>query len=208
MLYFTIIHDNVKIILNKLIILLKMKALSLISTGIDSPVASYLLKKQGFEIIYLHLKTKNTNDYLIKKIINKLDPNAKLIIKDYKEILQKIKNNTDGRYTCVLCKRGMLKIAENIAFKHSADCIITGENLGQVASQTLSNMAVISSDIKIPILRPLLCFDKDDTIKISRKIGVFNYSIIDNLKCSFVPINPATTSKIEFIRKLEDKVFN
>ncbi|MFW6220283.1 MAG: hypothetical protein ACOC3X_01280 [Nanoarchaeota archaeon] len=182
-----------------------MKAISLISTGIDSPVASYLLKKQGFEIIYLHLKIKNEGDEIIKDLIKKIDKDAKIIINDFFLKLEKIKQKVDDKYTCILCKRAMLKEAEKIGKKHNVDCIITGENLGQVASQTLSNMTVISSNINLPILRPLLCFEKDEIINIARKINTFNDSTKDTTKCPFVPINPVTKSKKHIIEILEKK---
>lgn len=182
------------------------KAISLISPGFDSAIASYLMKKRGMEITYLHMKTKDTDDSLIKKIVEKIDPGAELIIIDYREHLNNVKSNAKSRYICLLCKRGMYRIAEKIARERGIDCILTGESLGQVASQTLENMKTISSSITMPVIRPLLCYDKDEIIKIAREIGTNELSEQDKGRCPFVPDNPATSSTIEKIKEEEDRI--
>lgn len=183
-----------------------MKAISLISTGIDSPVASHLIKKQGFEIIYLHMKTAEGKEDNLKELLKKIDPDAKLIIEDYRPYLNKVKEKGTSRFGCVLCKRGMFKRAEEIAKEIKADAIISGDNLGQVASQTIENMKVISSDISLPILRPLLCMDKQEIIDVARKLDTYKISSLDTGKCPFLPGNPATKSKIEVIRREEARL--
>lgn len=198
-----------------------MKAIALVSTGIDSPVACWMMRRQGFEMIYLHLKTKHDkkgddkggnmqgeNKGTIKELIDKIDPGARLIIKDYVSYLQEVKGMAKERYGCILCKRGMLKEAEKLAYLEGAEAIITGENLAQVASQTLANLAVIDASVKMPVLRPLLGFDKNEIIKIARDIGTYKLSISDNGICPFVPAAPATRSKLKAVEIEERKIYD
>jgi len=92
----------------------------------------------------------------------------------------------------VLCKRLMYRTAETMAKKYGYEFLITGENIGQVASQTIENLAVIENAVKIPVLRPLLCNDKLETIKTAKEIGTFDISTIAGDCCRLVPRNPAT----------------
>ena len=183
-----------------------MKAISLLSSGIDSPVASKLMAKKGFEIIYLHLKLTPDAD-AVKNLKSKIDKNAQLIIKEFYSELEKISLSANKKYTCILCKRSMLRIAQEVAKEHGAEAIITGENLGQVASQTLENMKVIDEAVKIPVIRPLLCLDKMEIVKLAREIGTYRLSTIENKKCPFVPPSPATKSKLEKVQKEENMFF-
>jgi thiamine biosynthesis protein ThiI len=100
----------------------------------------------------------------------------------------------------------MLRIAEKLAEKQKCDFIITGENMGQVASQTLDNMAVIQGAVKMIVLQPLLSFDKNDTIKVARKIGTFDKSIEKRPGCPYLPQHPATTSRLEKVEYEEAKL--
>ncbi len=109
-----------------------MKAIILLSSGIDSPVAAYLMQKQGLELIGLNFVLEKSKN--IEKILKKLGI-KKVYYINHKEILTQIKNNTNPKYTCILCKRVMYRIAEKLAKKQNAKFIITGENLGQVASK-------------------------------------------------------------------------
>ncbi len=179
-----------------------MKAVALISLGIDSPVACHLMKKKGFEIVYLHMKIVEGESH-IEIIKSKLDEKAKLKVVDYYPFLEKIRKKCKDRYTCILCKRGMLRIAEEVAIKEGAQAIITGENLGQVASQTIENLKVIDSAVDMPVLRPLLCLDKTEIIHIAREIETYNISTVEKRKCPYVPKGPATRSVIERIEKEE-----
>lgn len=182
-----------------------MKAVALMSLGIDSPVASYLMKKKGFEIVYLHMRIINGESH-INELKSKIDENAKIKVVDYFPELEKIKEKIDSRYTCILCKRGMLRLAEKVAHEEGAEAIITGENLGQVASQTIENLKTIDSAIEMPVLRPLLCLDKTEIIDIARDIGTYNTSTKEKRKCPFVPNSPATKSVIKKIENEEAKV--
>ncbi|MBU1204540.1 MAG: hypothetical protein KKA61_00445 [Nanoarchaeota archaeon] len=178
-----------------------MKAIILLSPGIDSPVAAHMMKKKGLELIGLNFFINNHN--AVDKIAKKLGISNIHHI-SHKEILTEIKNKTNPKYTCLLCKRMMYRIAEKLAKKQNAKFIITGENLGQVASQTLDNLAVLDNAVKIPILRPLLCFDKNEIIDIAKNIKT--YGLSENKKCLFVPRHPSTKAKLEIIKKEESKL--
>jgi len=178
-----------------------MKAIILLSPGIDSPVAAHLMKEKRLELIGLNFFIDNHD--AVDKIAKKLGI-KKVHYISHKEILTQIKNNTNPKYTCLLCKRVMYRIAENLAKKEKAEFIVTGENLGQVASQTLDNLAVLDESIKTNVLRPLLCFDKNEIINIAKKINT--YELSENKKCLFVPGHPATKAKLEIIKKEELKI--
>jgi tRNA uracil 4-sulfurtransferase len=182
------------------------KAIALISGGIDSPVACYLMKKKGMEIVYLHLKTKDADSAKARRLIDTFDKNAKLIILDFVPTLTKIAEQANRRFTCVLCKRAMYREAEKLAKSENAKFIITGENLGQVASQTLENMAVLDAAVSIPVLRPLLCFDKKEIIRIAETIGTIDVSNEENHRCAFVPDSPVTRAKLSLVLKLEENL--
>ena len=120
--------------------------------------------------------------------------------------LQSYKTRCDNKFTCVFCKRMMLRYAEAIAKKEDADAIVMGDSLGQVASQTLQNIRVVEQAVSIPIFRPLIGFDKEDTIRIARKIGTFDLSIAPADGCSAVPIKPSTQARLEQILTEEQKI--
>ncbi len=178
-----------------------MKVIILLSPGLDSPVAAHMMKDKGLEIIGLNFFMDNHN--AVDKIAKKLGISNIHYI-SHKEILTEIKNKTNPKYTCLLCKRVMYRIAEKLAKKENAKFIVTGENLGQVASQTLDNLAVLDNAINMPILRPLLCFDKNEIIDIAKNINT--YELSENKKCLFVPRHPSTKAKLEIIEKEESKL--
>ena len=122
------------------------------------------------------------------------------------EIMQRITETREPRFICVMCKRSMYRIAQRFAEKHHAKAVITGESLGQVASQTLSNLFVLSSAIKLPILRPLIGLDKVEIEDIGRVIGSYKVSAIKADGCKAVPTSPATRSKVEVIENLEKEL--
>jgi thiamine biosynthesis protein ThiI len=109
------------------------------------------------------------------------------------------------RLRCVLCKRFMLRAAGRLCGHEGAQAILTGENLGQVASQTLANLAVIADATTVPVLRPLITYDKAETITLARKIGTFMDKQGD-LACRAVPKMPATAATLEAVRESEDKM--
>jgi thiamine biosynthesis protein ThiI len=122
------------------------------------------------------------------------------------ELMERIMETSEPRFTCVMCKRSMYRIAERFAEKKRAKAIITGESLGQVASQTLSNMYVLSSAISFPILRPLVGLDKVEIEGIARNIGSYRIAASKTDGCTAVPKRPATRSRIEIIEELESEL--
>jgi thiamine biosynthesis protein ThiI len=192
-----------------------MKGLLLLSAGIDSPVAGYLMLKQGVDIVALHLhNSEPANTFSIelsKKLVLQLSKKTNrqipLYVAENRDNEKAIWDNSNRRFQCIICKRLMYRIAENLAKQLHCDFIVTGENLGQVASQTLDNMVVLSDSITIPILRPLLCNDKNDTIRIAEEIGTYNLSKEQSSKkCPFVPNSPATKAKLEEINYQESRL--
>jgi thiamine biosynthesis protein ThiI len=191
-----------------------MKFVSLISSGIDSPVATYLLSNKAEEIILLHADNRPFTDdreiekfVILAKYLKTLIP-SKLtaLLIPHGQTLQPYKLKCDNKFTCVVCKRMMLRYAEAIAKKVHADAIVMGDSLGQVASQTLQNIRVIEEAVSILILRPLIGFDKEDTIQIAKKIGTFELSIAPTEGCEAVPIKPSTQARIEQILVEEQKI--
>jgi thiamine biosynthesis protein ThiI len=191
-----------------------MKFVSLISSGIDSPVATYLLSKKADEIILVHADIRPlTDDKEIKNFIKlakflkkHISCSMKVYLVPHGDSLSVFKQNCKDRFTCVFCKRMLLRYAEKIAEKEKCDAIIMGDSLGQVASQTLQNIRTIEQAINTPVLRPLIGFDKEDVIKIAKEIGTYDLSILPSNDCEAVPVKPATMAKIEQIEAEEDKI--
>ena len=191
-----------------------MKLVSLISSGIDSPVATYLLSKKADEIILVHGDIKPfTDDREIENFTNlarHLNKIIKCPMKAYVilhgDSLSTFKQNCNNKFTCVFCKRTLLRYAEKISENEGADAIIMGDSLGQVASQTLQNIRVIDKAVKIPILRPLIGLDKEDVVNIAKEIGTYELSILPTNGCSAVPYKPSTMAKLEKILEEEGKI--
>ncbi len=191
-----------------------MKLVALISSGIDSPVATYLVSKKADALILLHADNRPfTDDREIEKFITlarflKTLVPSKLsaFLLPHGQTLEAYKIRCNNKYTCVVCKRMMLRYAEAIAQKEGADAIVMGDSLGQVASQTLQNLRVVEQAVSIPILRPLIGFDKEDTIKIAKQIGTFDLSIAPADGCAAVPTKPSTQARLEHILAEEQKI--
>jgi thiamine biosynthesis protein ThiI len=191
-----------------------MKLVSLISSGIDSPVATYLMSKKVKEIIFVHgdiLPFSDSNETkkflkIAKHLSKKMNCKTKVIIIHHGNSLIDYKKHCDNKFTCVFCKRMLLRYAEKIAERYNAVAIIMGDSLGQVASQTLQNINTIDSAVNIPIFRPLIGFDKEDIVNISKEINTYNLSILPSESCKAVPNKPSTQAKIEKILSEEKKV--
>jgi thiamine biosynthesis protein ThiI len=191
-----------------------MKLVSLISSGIDSPVATYLISKKAEEIILVHsdnvpFTDKKEEDKFIKlsqHLKNKISSKIKLFIIPHGKTLSDYKVNCENRYTCVFCKRMLVRYAEKIAEKEDAFAIVMGDSLGQVASQTLKNLRVVEQASSLPILRPLIGLDKEDIIKIAKNIGTYDLSISPSFSCSAVPDKPSTQAKLNQIISEEEKI--
>ena len=191
-----------------------MKFVALVSSGIDSPVATYLLSKNADEIILVHADNRPfTDDREIEKFLTLAKYLKKILsskitafLISHGNALETYKQHSDQKFTCVFCKRMMLRYAEAIAKKEHADAIVMGDSLGQVASQTLQNIRVVEQAVSIPILRPLIGFDKEDTIQIAKKIGTFDLSISPANGCGAVPVKPSTQARLEQILTEEQKI--
>ncbi len=184
-----------------------MKGLLLISSGIDSPVAGRMMADKGVELFGVHLRL-NDDEKEKEKIITlaKKAGVKSLFFADLRPSHHAFAQRCNSRLTCVFCKRTMLRIAEKIAEKEGCDFLITGENMGQVASQTLDNMIVTDKAVKMKVLRPLLGFDKVNIIDLARKFGSYELSIQKSPPCPFLPQHPATTSKAASLEMEEEKI--
>ncbi|MEA1925259.1 MAG: tRNA uracil 4-sulfurtransferase ThiI [Candidatus Altiarchaeota archaeon] len=179
------------------------KVIALISEGIDSPVAAWMMMKRGCEMIAVHYGS----DTKVRKVLNKLEEYSvhgiRLYLIPYKETLDKIKYKS-GKNTCIVCKRLMYKIAEEIALRENAEGIVTGENIGQVASQTLHNLKLLDESVSIPVYRPLVGLDKEEIISKAREIGT--YMLIKPTRCGIAPKNPSTKAKKDEIKEIEQEL--
>ncbi|OYT54635.1 MAG: tRNA 4-thiouridine(8) synthase ThiI [Candidatus Altiarchaeales archaeon ex4484_2] len=179
------------------------KVIALISEGIDSPVAAWMLMKRGCEVIAVHYGS----DTKVRKVLGKLEEYSvhgiRLYLIPYKEILEKIKYKS-GRNMCIVCKRLMYRIAEEIALRENAEGLVTGENIGQVASQTLHNLTLLDESVSMPVYRPLVGMDKEEIISKAREIGT--YMLIKPQRCEFAPTKPSTKAKKDEIREIEQEL--
>jgi len=191
------------------------KVISLLSGGIDSPVASFLIQKRGAKLIFVHFHaypyTSQASIEKTKKIVktlNRYQFTSKLYLVPFAEIQKEILLKTPAKFRVILYRRMMFKIAETIAKKEGAHALVTGESLGQVASQTLENMGVIEEAVKMPVFRPLIGKDKEEIIQIAKKIGTYEISILPHEDCCsrFIPKHPETKAKISDIKKEEKKI--
>ncbi len=185
-----------------------MKTLSLLSSGIDSPVASYLIK-QHYEVIALHFSHQpyitEKQEETVKKLCKQLNI-KKLIVIPFGPVQKEIIKNCNSRYRCIVCRRLMFRISEKISKKENCKYLVSGENLSQVCSQTLTNLANADKITKIQILRPLLCFDKQEIINIAKTIGTYEISIQSKGCCGVVPKFPIIKSKLNIIKKEEKQL--
>lgn len=193
------------------------KVLVLMSGGIDSPVASYLIAKRGAEVIWLHfhsfpLVSKASIDK-IKELANsflKFQPKLKVYFIPFSKAQIEIKTKADPEYRVLLYRRLMLKIAQKILIKEGCKAFITGESLGQVSSQTLCNIEITEEATKSPILRPVIGMDKEEIIEISKKIGVYDISIKPQEDCCtlFVSKHQTAQGDLKKAKEFEKKLDN
>ncbi len=187
-------------------------AVSLLSSGIDSPVASYKIMKRGVKLTYVHFHSqpytnrnsqRNTEDLV--RLLTRHQYVSDLYLVPFVEIQRHIMTQAPASYRVILYRRAMLLIAEAIAEKVNAQALVTGENVGQVASQTLSNMRAIEEVTPLPILRPLAGDNKEEIINEARRIGTYQISIEPYEDCCsvFVPKHPETRANLEKVREIE-----
>ena len=192
------------------------KGMLMLSGGIDSPVAGFLALKKGIklECIYFEsiphtsIEARNKVINLIKKM-TKFTNEINLHIIPFTKMQETIYQHVDPKYMITIMRRMMYRITELLAKKNNCLVIVNGESIGQVASQTLSSMAVINEVTNMPIIRPLSCMDKIDIIDIAKKIATYDISILPFQDCCtvFVPKHPVTNPKLEKAILME-KTFN
>ena len=191
-----------------------MKLISLLSGGIDSPVATYLMLKRDIEVVALHFWGEPYTDKnalervrsVVKQLQTATGRDIKTAFIPIGEKRFSIARECNRRLQCVLCKRLMYKIAERLAEKEKANALLTGESIAQVASQTLYNLEIIDQAVGIPVLRPLIGFDKEEIIKIARDIGTYEISTQKGICCGLVPRKPTTQARLDEIIECEDKI--
>jgi thiamine biosynthesis protein ThiI len=191
------------------------KALLLLSGGIDSPVAGYMIAKRGVAISALYFHTypftsERANEKVrkLKEILEEYCGKIKLYSINLLEVHKAIREYCREEETTILARRFMMRIAERIARENNLEMLITGESLGQVASQTMKSMIVIENAIDMPILKPVIGMDKTEIMERAREIGTFDTSILPYDDCCsvFAPSNPLINPKLENIIKSESRL--
>ena len=182
------------------------KGLLMLSGGIDSPVAGYLAMKRGIRIECVYFESpphtsvmaKNKVKKLVKEL-TKYDSSITLNVVKFTELQEAIYKNIDPTYMITIMRRMMYRISEKIMENTSCLCLINGESVGQVASQTLTSMGVINSVTNVPVIRPVACLDKLEIIDISRKIGTYDISILPYEDCCtiFLPKHPVINPNLD-----------
>lgn len=191
------------------------RGLLLLSGGIDSPVAGYMMAKRGMKISALHFTSEpytseRAKEKVIRlsKILSEYCGDIKFYSVSLTEIQESIRKYCDEDYATILLRRFMIKIADNIAKTDYFDCVITGESLGQVASQTIEAIKVIYDGINIPVFRPCIGLDKYQIIEIAEKIGTYETSIEPYEDCCsvFTPRHPVTKPKLGRVLEEENRI--
>ena len=192
------------------------RAICLISGGIDSPVAAFMAMKRGLAVDFVHFTTPPyTSELALQKVVslceqvNTFGNNGNLYVVPFTEIGSQIQKQCHDQYTITLMRRFMIALAEKIGVAHHADCIFTGENLAQVASQTIQG--ITSNNFvaqRLPILRPLICFDKNEIIAYAKQIGTYEISILPYEDCCtvFVPSHPTIKPSMSDVLAEEKKL--
>ena len=188
------------------------KSAILISGGIDSPVAAYMMAKRGLTLTAIHFAsppyTSPQSEEKVHELlrqVSKFSGNITLFTVGFTEIQEQIRDNCPEDLFTLVMRRFMMRIAEKIAEKEDCKALITGESLGQVASQTLPALACTDAVVSMPVFRPLIGLDKDEIIAVSRKINTFDISIQPFEDCCtvFTPKHPKTKPQISILENAE-----
>ena len=188
------------------------KVLVLLSGGFDSAVASYFALKRGAKCTFIHFHsypytTRASQDKVIElaRQLNFYQFQSKLYMVPFAETQEDIVFNTPERYRVILYRRFMMRIAERLANREGLKAIVTGESLGQVASQTLENLGAIEQVTTLPVLRPLIGLDKNEIIAVARRIGTYDISVKphDDACTRFMPKHPETRAKLDRVLEAE-----
>ncbi len=188
------------------------KVVALLSSGIDSPVAAWLMMKRGCGVVPVHFSLDQAQTDRVLSIVEALNRHAygwplKPIVLSHWEVVgpvvERLRELRQERWACLFCKRAMLARAAGIAQGIGASALVTGDSLGQVASQTLSNLEVISHGMAKPILRPLIGLDKTEIMDMARRIGTYEPSTVAGTdgqaaaSCPFLPARPLTQATVD-----------
>ena len=185
---------------------------TLLSGGIDSPVSTYMISKRGVRLIPIHFfsfpyTSQQAKDKVIELARELCDYCGRMTLEvvPFTHIQEEIRDKCPEEYFTLIMRRFMMRIADRIAVSNGAKAIVTGENLGQVASQTMEAMAVTRAVTQLPILQPLIGMDKEEIVRMARKIGTFETSILPYEDCCtvFTPRHPKTKQHIEEVEQLE-----
>ncbi len=188
------------------------KAMLLISGGIDSPVAGYMIAKRGVMLDAIHFysypyTSERARDKVVElaKLVARYAGRINLYLVPFTEIQMTIYDKCPSTETTVLMRRLMMKIAERVAKDTGSQALITGESIGQVASQTIESLCVTDDAVSMPVFRPLIGFDKEEIVEKAQKIGTFETSILPYEDCCtvFVPKHPVTKPKVDKLRESE-----
>lgn len=190
------------------------KILTLLSGGIDSPVAAYLAARRGCPVDFIHftatpLQHKEAESYKVSKLAEHLSiitQTSRLYLVSYTHFDTVLLGKTSP-FELMIFRRFMARVAQKIAEQNNITALVTGDNLSQVASQTLSNIASLTQAVELPILRPLVTYDKNEIIQLAKHIGTYDLSI-ESYKdcCSLISQNPRTKSNHEALSKTETKL--
>ncbi|MEW6542263.1 MAG: tRNA uracil 4-sulfurtransferase ThiI [Nitrospirota bacterium] len=188
------------------------KVACLISGGIDSPVAAYRMMKRGCKAVFVHFHGRpyvsRASEEKVRELVEHLTPyqhHSRLYLVPFGEIQRQIVLEAPAPFRVVLYRRMMLRIGEEVARKERCWALVTGDSLGQVASQTPENLSVVGEAAQLPVLRPLIGMDKAEITEQAQRIGTFETSIEPDQDCCrlFVPPHPATRATLDQIRKVE-----
>ncbi len=188
------------------------RALALISGGIDSPVAAYRMMRRGLTLDFVHFHAyplvsaaSREKACELVAMLTRYQARSTLALVPFGMVQREIVANSDRPLRVVLYRRFMMRIASALAVRFRARALVTGESLGQVASQTLDNMAAIEDAAAMPILRPLVGMDKNEIVEQARALGTFEISILPDQDCCtlFVPEHPETHARLEEVKAME-----
>jgi len=191
------------------------KVLSLISSGFDSPVAAWHLMKRGARVDFIHFhsyprtsKASIDNVKNLVQVLNQYQSASNLYLVPLLDIQREIFAKCEAKYRILLYRRFMMRIAEKVADKIGAGALVTGESLGQVASQTLENIRVTNAAVSLPVFRPFIGTDKIEIINEAKKIGTYEISSQPYEDCCslFTPLHPATKARLEQVEFEESKL--
>lgn len=191
------------------------KAVLLLSGGIDSPVAGYMMAKRGVEIIAVHFHSfPHTGEKAKQKVVSLCNELARycgrieLNMINLIEIQTAIRDHCDERFLTLIMRRFMARLAERVAKEYHAEALVTGESLGQVASQTMRALAATEEAVQMPVFRPLIGMDKSEIVDIASKIGTYEISSLPYEDCCtlFVPRHPATKPKLYEVKSEESSL--